>query len=307
MFPKTVVPKSVSTQSSSNYGKSFYFQKVCHNIVCFNGTLYDDGACDTQDACYEMYIRATAFEPMPPVNVTKDRRYLEDLSRNIANFDEHVMTKNVFYHVDEFENIDYFILHLVADSHWDYLRDSIEKGLIVRNKTVFVTRRFVLIISDKDIDNYTVSIEPFNVTLNSKGDKLFVPSLNKENIIDVLDAVDQNLTSGSCELHVVTFNKIRVCPHLEIPLETYPFAVTKGCLVLETLANQRHGFKLFHWEYMIKGDRLLMCVTDFNRLNGYLQIPTGNVASHLTGEVFRCYMMISLVLFSSLKQSLMLH
>ena len=284
-------------------------QKVCHDIVCFNGTLYDDGACETKDVCYEMYIRATPVKLMPPINVTKDRRYLEDLSRNIANFDEHVKTKNLFYHVDEFENIDYFILRLIADSHWAYLQDRIKKGLIVRNKTVMVTRPFVLPISDKDIgdiDNYTVNIEPFNVTLNSKGDKLFVPSLNKENTLDVLDAVDQNLTLGSCELRVVTFNKIRVCPHLEIPFETYPFAITKGCLVLETLANQRHGFQLFHWEYMIKGDQLLICVTDFYRLNGYLHIPAGNVAPYLTGEVFRCYM-TGFVLFSSLIQSLMLH
>ena len=278
------------------------FQNVCHDIMCFNGALFDNGLCDTEDVCYELYIRATPLdERIPPANITKDTRYLEDLSWNITNFDKDVLTENVFYHVDKFENIGYFILRLIANSRWKYLRDWISSGLVVQNKTAAVPRHIgIFVIGDYfgyNSDKYAVNIESFNVTLNSKGDKLFVRSLNNENTIEALDAVDQNLTLGSCELHVVTFNKIRVCPHLEIPFETYPFTVTKGCLVLETnYANQKQGFKLFHWEYMIKGDQLLMCITDFYRLNAYLQIPEVNVALHLTGDVLRCYMIIVQIL-----------
>ena len=280
--------------------------------MCFDRTYYDNGICETEDVCYELYMRASPVdERKPSVNITKDMQYLKDLIKSIIIFDKDVLlTEKVFYHVDEYKDIDYFILHFIANSHWVYLQEWIDNEVFLQNETVKVFPQIGIFLNGnyEHADEYVVNIEPFNVTLNGEGNKLFVPSLNNENTMDVLDAVDQNSTLlGSCGLHVVKFNKIRICPYLEIPLQTYPFTINRDYLVLKTLANQRQEFKLFHWEYMIEGDRLRMCITDFYKLYSYLPNPEDTVASHLTGDVCHCYMyMVTLyVTFSCMIQNLM--
>ena len=276
------------------------FQKACHDIFCFRGILYDDGTCETADVCYDVYIRASVVsELMPTVAMTQNRRYVEDLIEQITHSRTHEFQIKLFYHADELNYVDYFILYLIVYRNSEALQVHSNRGLLFRNKTISVVRDAIA-ISHNIFHDYVLNVESFNVSFNNESGSLHVPSLKKDNTMDVLHEVEQNLTNGSCTRQVVSFNKIRTCPYMEIPLKAYFFSVNKVNLILEdTLSNPTQVFKLFHWEYMIAEEQLRICITDFFRLKGFLPKPMGNGASPFLVTVRHdCYCCINIYIQS---------
>ena len=242
--------------------------------------------------CYEMYIRASAvMERLPTVDMIQNERYTETLIQEIPHFGEHLLQRSLFYHADEFGSIDYFLLYLIVDESWKYLLAQNEKGLLLRDKTISVLRG----TSDDNIyDDYILHMESYNVSCNEGIASVYVPSLNDYNPCLLYEV--QSETYGSCTRKLVAFNKVRMCPYLEIPLEAYPFSVDKGNLAfLDDSENseQVDAFELLQWEYMIKDDQLLICVSDMLRLLSFLPRPADSgAAPFLIREECFCFINI---------------
>ena len=229
--------------------------------------------------CYEVYLRAIAItDKLPTVDMVQATEYTRRLVNAIPFYGEDVLQLHLYYHEDGLGSVDYFLLHLIVNENWGYLHDQTEKGLLVRVKTMLVLRNN---LEENMYDEYVMQIMTYNISFNDKMSSVYVPSVNDENSMDLLQ-VDEKYSYDSCAHKVVTFNKIRLCPYLEMPLNTYPLSVKNGNLVLDdSSANSMpvHTFELLQWEYMIKGDQLLICTPDMNRLLSALSKPVANSAS----------------------------
>ena len=262
----------------------YNFQRECHDILCYSGTLYNAGSCAYESVCYEVYLKAITDTP-PTVNVIK-HGYIRQLEM-AKLFKTNVLQLHIYYHADDFGHVDYFVLHLIVNEYWGYLRDQTEKGLLLRNNTMSVSRPTLV---DNIYDEYVLQIMSYDVSFSEGMSSAYVPSANDVNSFDLLRSIQKH-TYSTCTHKVVTFNKVRICPYLEVPLKSYPLSVKRGNLVIEdSSANSKpvHTFELLQWEYMIKRDQLRICISDMNRLLSALSKPVGNDASLVRYEFLSC-------------------
>ena len=243
-----------------------------------------------------MYLRAITDTP-PTVYIMR-RGYIRQLEIELYDtilYEENVLQLHIYYHADGLGTVDFFLLHLIVNENSGYLRDQAERGLFLRNNTLSVLR----FSAGKYIfDEYVLQIMSYDVSFNEGTSSVYVPSANDVNSMDLLRSVLKR-NFNTCLNKVVTFNKVRICPYLEVPLKSYPLSVKRGNLVIEdSLANSKpvHTFALLQWEYMIKGDQLLICISDMNRLLSALSKPVGNDASLVRYEFLFC--MIVYLFFS---------
>ena len=285
----------------------FMFQKVCHDVLCFSGTLHEIGTCASEDVCYEVFIKASPVKGNLSINdaIRNERsyiRYIDIFVDKIREIQRRILQLNLYYHASGLVYVEYFLLYLIVNDASGYLQDQVDKGLLLRDKIIGVRPPGYRKDDFYAYDFYALNVMSYNVSFGEEVDLRHAPSLNADNGIDELHTV-QNFTFGSCISPVVIFNKVRLCPYLEVPLNSYPLSVKIGNLVLKdnsTNAKREHVFELLEWEYMIKGDQLLICVSDMIRLLSFLPNPERNVASPVLqrfGLVFYiCIIIISEIL-----------
>ena len=260
---------------------TFMFQKVCHDVLCFSGYLYDSGTCESEKVCYDVYIKASAVNRnLSADDTVRNERYIDTFIDAIPEIETMILQLNLYYHTSGLGYVEYFFLHLIVNEAWRYLQEQTNKGLQLRDNLMSVVPPGHH-LDDGIFHVYALNVMSYNLSFGEEVDLTHARSLNAVNGIDELHAV-QNFTFGSCILLVVTFNKVRLCPYLEVPLNSYPLSVKSGTLVFkDNSANskQEHAFELLGWEYMIKGDQLLICVSDMIRLLSFVPIPERNASS----------------------------
>ena len=241
-----------------------------------------------------MYLRAITDTP-PTVYIMR-RGYIRQLE--IELYEENVLQLHIYYHADGLGTVDFFLLHLIVNENWGYLRDQAERGLFLRNNTLSVLRSS----AGKYIyDEYAMQIMSYDVSFSEGMTSVYVPNANDVNSMDLLRSILKRTFKTCLRKKVVTFNKIRICPYLEVPLKSYPLSVKRGNLVIEdSSANSKpmHTFELLQWEYMIKGDQLLICISDMNRLLSALSKPVRNDASLVRYEFLFCMIVYLFFFFS---------
>ena len=214
--------------------------------------------------------------------IQNDQYYIDDLldrlNIHIPHFEENVLQMKVFYHADGFNLVDYFLLYLIVDGAYEQVRGEDEKELFLHNKTI---RQFQPSgLFDDEIHDYILRIESYNITVLEETASLYVPSLSEANNSDLLHVVKFTNTSSCTRQQVVPFNKVRICSYFEISLTKFAFSVSTGHLIFaENSANPKPILKLLPWEYMIKEDHVLICITDFFRLYSLLSVQVSNGAS----------------------------
>ena len=262
----------------------YIFQKVCRDALCYSGLSPTDGSCQNEEVCYEMYVTVSVItELRPSVDAIQNGQYIGNLlfqiNKHIPHFEGYVLQMKVFYHADGFNLVDYFLLYLIVDGAYEQVRGENKKQLFLHNKTIMLEPRG---IETDEIHDYILRIESYNITVLEETAFLYVPSLSGANSSDLLHAVKFTNMSSCIRQQVVPFNKVRICPYFEISLTTFAFSVSNGHIIfVETSANPKPKLKLLPWEYMIKEDHVLICITDFSRLHSLLSVQVSNGASLL--------------------------
>ena len=245
--------------------------------MCFNNdTLFDHRVCGEENVCYEVYIKASAVKGnLPADDIIENERYIEKMLAEIPGY-HNIAQLSLFYHADVFGWLDYFLLHLIVDEYWETLNDAYQ-GIYFVNETIRVLR----FTSDGAIyDRYALHVVSYNVSNDDGISSMDARKFNEINAKGDLHAV-KNFIFGKCN-QVATFNKIRACPYLQMPLNAYHLSVKGGNLILKdnsATSKQEHVFELLEWEYMIKGDQLQICVSDMIKLLSFLPNPERNAAS----------------------------
>ena len=207
------------------------FQKLCHDVLCFSGTLYDIGTCASEEVCYEVYIKASAVNiNLSADDTVRNERYIDKFIDEIPEIETMVLQLNLYYHTNGLGYFEYFFLHLIVNEFWGYLQEQTNKGLLLRNKLISVLPPGYH-LDDGVFHVYALNVTSYNVKFGEEVDIRHAPSINEVNDMDEVHAV-QNFTFESCIWPVVTFNKVRLCPYLEVPLNSYPLSVESGNLVL---------------------------------------------------------------------------
>ena len=208
--------------------------------------------------------------------IIQNERYVNTLLTEILYQFQTILQVKLFHHVSKRGRLDYFLLHLIVDESMEFLQN---RGVYFLNKTIKVLR---FTFNDEIFDEYALNIVSYNLSYEEGVSSVDAPRFTERKVMDMGDLhTVQKLIFGSCPLKVVTFNQVRICPYLEVPLNSYHLFVKGVNLVLQNnSANsmQGHTFELLEWEYIIKGDQLLICVSDMLRLLSFVLKPEGNSA-----------------------------
>ena len=224
-----------------------------------------------------MYIKASVVNGnLSADGIIQNERYVNTLLTEILYHFQTILQVDLFHRASKRGRLDYFLLHLIVDESTEFLQN---RGVYFLNKTIKVLR---FTFNDEIFDEYALNIVSYDVSYEEGVSSMDAIRFTERKAMDMGDLhTVRKLIFGICPPKVVTFNQVRICTYLEVLLNSYHLSVKGVNLVLQNnSANsmQGHAFELLEWEYMIKGDQLLICVSDIIRLLGFSLKPEGNSA-----------------------------